>query len=170
MDYNKLLKDELQLLANQIKDQVIANLHSEKGVNQKTGQNTLIGSNLEKSIDAKVRGENEIVFVIADYYTYIVGGRRVGWGTPPPSGFVPAIIKWVKQKGIRFDGMTQNQTAWACIKSIVKRRIQGRNKLGNGYENDDPTFVLPFLEEFFEKWAEDVFEDMLQEITNFFTR
>lgn len=169
MNATQILKEELQILADKIKQQVLSNLRSEKGVNQKTGQNTLIGSRLEKSIDTKVVGDDLIVFQIADYYTYVVGGRRKGWGTPPPTGFVQGVIDWVKRKGIRFNGMTENQTAWACIRSIVNKGIYARPFIGNGYLNDDdPSAVLPFLDKFFEDWAEDIFNKITKDLDEYF--
>lgn len=158
------IKLELEKLASAIKAEVLKRMESEKGVNPRTGTNTLVGSKLYKSVDVKVKSETELAFQIADYYTYVVGGRKIGWGTPPPHGFVAGIIKWVKEKNIIFQGKTQNQTVWAIIRSIVKRGIQGRAFIGNGYINDDPSYVLPFLDEFFSKWADEVLEDICKEL------
>lgn len=162
------LKTALDELAKDIKEQVLANLRGKDGVNAKTGTNTLIGSKLEKSIDTKVMGDNMIVFQIADYYTYVVGGRRKGWGSAPPVGFVEGVTRWVREKGIRFNGKTETQTIWACIHSIVKKGIRPRPFIGNGYINDDPSYVLPFLDSFFEEWADDVFEEIVKMLDTHF--
>lgn len=157
------------MLADKIKEEVLKRMESERGVNLRTGENTLKNSKLYKSVEVRVVSEDTLAFQIADYYTYVVGGRRPGWGTPPPTGFVQGVTKWVRERGIRFNGKTENQTIWAIIKSIVKRGIQGRAILGNGYENDDPSYVLPFLDDFFDEWSDKVFEDICKELDNYFS-
>lgn len=164
------IQKALQELAQRIKQQVIENLRGEAGVNPKTGRNTLKGGKLEKSIDVKVVGDDMLVFQIADYYTYVVGGRRPGWGTPPPHGFVEGVTRWVRSKRIRFKGMTENQTIWACVRSIVKHGIAPKPFIGNGYYNDDPAFVLPFLDEFFDQWSDEMFQLIMEEVNKFFNK
>lgn len=165
MDLHKALKE----LADRIKKEVLNRMESDKGVNPKTGENTLKNSKLYNSVDVKVVGDDTLVFQIADYYTYVVGGRKIGWGSPPPSGFVQGVTNWVREKGIRFNGKTENQTVWAIIRSIVKRGIQGRGFIGNGYVNDDPSYVLPFLDDFFDGWADEVFEDVCKILDVYFS-
>lgn len=162
------LRKALQELADKIKEEVLRRMESYRGVNPRTGENTLKDSKLYKSVEVKVVSEDTLAFQIADYYTYVVGGRRPGWGTPPPTGFVQGVTNWVRERGIRFNGKTENQTIWAIIKSIVKRGIQGRAILGNGYENDDPSYVLPFLDDFFDEWSDKVFEDIISELNKYF--
>lgn len=157
------------MLADKIKEEVLKRMESERGVNLRTGENTLKNSKLYKSVEVRVVSEDTLAFQIADYYTYVVGGRRPGWGTPPPTGFVQGVTKWVRERGIRFNGKTENQTIWAIIKSIVKRGIQGRAILGNGYENDDPSYVLPFLDDFFDEWSDKVFEDICKMLDEYFS-
>ena len=162
------VKEELDRLAVLIKEEIYRRFNSNLGVNAKTGENTLKNSNLLRSVEVKSTSDEEIVFSIADYYTYIVGGRKPGWGTPPPTGFVEGVTRWVKEKGIHFQGKTQTQTIWMCIKSIVKNGIKGRAVLGNGYINDSPDYVLPFLDKFFDNWSEKVFNDIVKEIDSKF--
>ena len=163
------VKTALKMLADKIKEEVLKRMESERGVNLRTGENTLKNSKLYKSVEVRVVSEDTLAFQIADYYTYVVGGRRPGWGTPPPTGFVQGVTKWVRERGIRFNGKTENQTIWAIIKSIVKRGIQGRAILGNGYENDDPSYVLPFLDDFFDEWSDKVFEDICKMLDEYFS-
>ena len=66
-------KTALQQLAYDIKMEIMRRLH-EYGYNKRAGRNTLVGSDLEKSIEVKVTGENTLAFQIADYYEYIVRG------------------------------------------------------------------------------------------------
>lgn len=168
MDSRVILREELERLAKLIKNQVIVNLHGNAGINPKTGKNTLIGSKLEKSIDVKVTGEEQLTFEIADYYTYVVGGRRPGWGQNRTGGFVEGVKRWIREKNIHFQGCTENQTLFLVLKSIVEQGIYAKPFIGNGYFNDDPAFVLPFLDEFFDKWADNVFERICYELDSFF--
>lgn len=153
-------KEELDKLARLIKEEIIRRFNSPLAINQKTGQNTLKDSDLLKSVKVDASAENELSFKIADYYTYIVGGRKPGWGTPPPTGFVQGVTRWVREKGIRFNGKTETQTIWMCIRSIVNNGIKARPVLGNGFINDDPAYVLPFLDAYFDQWSDNVFEDL----------
>lgn len=168
MDSRTILKEELEALAKQIKNQVLVNLHGKDGINPKTGKNTLIGSNLERSIDVKVTGEEELTFQIANYYTYIVGGRKPGWGSRTNGGFVEGVKRWIKEKHIHFQGCNENQVLYLVLKSIVEQGIYARPFIGNGYINDDPAFVLPFLNDFFDKWADNLFERIMAGIDAFF--
>ena len=73
----KLLK-ALSQLAEDIKKEIIARMHK-YGYNTRAGRNTLIGSDLEKSVEVKVVNEKTLAFEIADYYEYIVRGwKRTG--------------------------------------------------------------------------------------------
>lgn len=164
-----ILYNSLRELAIDIKNEVLKRMESDIGINNKTGQNTLVGSDLYKSVDAKVTDDNTIAFEIADYYTYVVGGRKPGWGVGPPHGFVEGVTRWVRKKGIRFSGMTETQTIWACINSIVKYGIAARPFIGNGFFNDDPAFVLPFLDKFVDDFSNKVFDMIVEELDKYFT-
>lgn len=165
-----MLKDDLynalRELALDIKNEVLRRMESDVGINNKTGTNTLVGSDLYKSVDANVVDEENIVFQIADYYTFVVGGRKPGWGVGPPHGFVEGVTRWVRKKGIRFAGKTETQTIWMCINSIVKYGIAARPFIGNGFFNDDPAFVLPFLDEFVNNFADKMFEIITDYLSN----
>lgn len=161
------VKDALKELANMVKNEILLRLHSPIG-NNKQGKNTLIGSELEKSIKVEPMGDNIIVFQIADYYEYVVKGRKAGWKNHPPKppGIIYGITQWVKRKHIRFDGLTQNQTIWAVLGSLEKNNIAARPFIG--YDEDDVTKVLTFLDDFFDKWADNVFEQLMYEVDKFF--
>ena len=164
------LKDALLELAEQIKDEIISRLHSPIGINRRTGQNTLIGSNLEKSIDVTVHGDNAIVFEIADYYTYVVTGwRRTGNYPNTAHLFIRNVTDWVRRKNIRLGNMTQNQIVWYLYKRML---IEGRQIAPRPFINydpeDDPSVVLPFLDDFFDNWADKVFELIISDLEKYF--
>lgn len=164
------LKTALKQLADDIKSEVLKRMESEKGINTKTGTNTLVGSNLYKSVDTRVEGTDAIVFQIADYYTYVVGGwTKSGKGGGTLQEFIDNVDAWMHRKGIQGN---PNRIVWAIYRRAKAMRygIDPRPFLGNGYENPDPAYVLPFLDDFFNKWADDVFDEITKEIDKIFSR
>ena len=164
------LRDALQELADMVKEEIIRRLHSPIGINNRTGQNTLIGSNLEKSIDVRVYGDNGIVFEIADYFSYIVTGwRRTGDFPNTAHLFIRNITDWVRRKHIRIGNMTESQIVWYLYKRMLidGRQIAPRPFI-NYDPNGDPSVILPFLDDFFDKWADKVFELIIADIEKFF--
>lgn len=165
---NEKAKKALEELAKQIKELVHLRLE-QYGTNTKVGRNTLIGSNLEKSIDAKVIGDEKIEFQIADYFGFIVTGRKPGWGKfVDGHTFVPAIDRWVTEKGIQFNGMNHTQTVWACVRSIVMYGIPARPFLGNPFKSDNPSDILPFLDDLIDEWFDNLFKAIITEIDKHF--
>lgn len=164
------LKDALLELAEQIKDEIISRLHSPVGINPRVGRNTLIGSELEKSIDVRPVGNEEIVFEIADYYQYIVTGwRRTGNYPSTAHLFIQNVTDWVRRKGIRLGNMTENQIVWYLYRRML---IEGRQIAARPFINydpeEDPSVVLPFLDDFFDKWADKVFELIISDLEKYF--
>lgn len=164
------LQKELRILARQIENEIILRLHSPVGINPRTGTNTLIGSELERSISVDAVDENMIVFQIADYYEYIVRGwKKTGRFPGTAHLFVRNITDWVRRKHIRLGNMTENQIVWYLYKRML---IDGREIAPRPFieydENDDISKILPFLDEFFEKWADLVFEKIMYDIDKFF--
>lgn len=165
---NEEVRKALEELANKIKELVHLRIE-QYGVNTKVGKNTLVGSELDKSVDAKVVGDDTIVFIIADYFGYIVTGRRRGWPRfVDGHTFVPAIDRWVTRKGIKFNGMNHTQTVNACVKSIVKYGIPARPFLGNPFKSDNPADILPFLDDLMDEWFDKLFQALITEIDKYF--
>lgn len=162
MDIQKALKE----LAEQIKDEIMRRVW-EEGVNPKTGTNTLIYSDLIKDMEVKPISDNTIVFQIADYYMFVVlGWRRTGnWGGGI-APFINNIIDWMRKKNVHSDKLTDNELAWRIVKNIFKGGIMARPFINYDPEGD-PLVVLPFLEDFFEKWADNIFEELMNEIRLF---
>lgn len=162
------LHAELQELAKMVKSEIIARLHSPIGINPRTGTNTLVGSNLEKSISVEAT-EDGIVFQIANYYEYIVHGfKRTGRFPGTFSKFIKNITKWVREKNIRLGKMTQNQIVFYLAKKMI---IDGREIAPRpfiNYDDSDMSIVLPFLDEFFDRWADMLFERITEDLDNFF--
>ena len=167
------LQQALQELAKQVKEEIIKRLHSRVGINPRTGSNTLIGSNLERSIEVKAEDENSIVFQIADYYEYIVSGwRRTGNFPGTAHLFIRNVTNWVRKNNIRLGNMTENQIVWYLYKRMLieGREIKPRPFIESGYDNnEDPSKILPFLDDFFDKWADKVFNKITEELDKQFT-
>ena len=113
----KNIDTALKELANDIEKEVLRLLRSHIGINSKVGVNTLIGSSLESSIVTQQVSENELTFYIADYYRFVVSGRRKGAMMPP----LEPILELMKKKGLG----QSNSLAYAIRKSISEKGIEG---------------------------------------------
>jgi len=164
------IREALQELAKQIENEILKRLHSNVGINPRTGTNTLVGSELEKSIDVSAVNDNTIVFQIAEHYRYIVTGwKRTGRFPGTAHLFLKNIIEWIKRKNIKIGNLSQNQIAYYLYKRmLVEGRQIAPRPFINYDENGDLSIILPFLDEFFEKWADEVFKLIMQDIDNFF--
>lgn len=157
----------LQELAEDIKNEVLRRLRSPIGINPRTGTNTLVGSELEASIDAYPQGDNAIVFQIADYWVYVVTGwRRTGNYPCTAHLFIKNVTDWVRRKHIRLGNMTQNQIVWYLYKRMLieGRQIAPRPFIEYGESADE---ILPFLDEYFNEWANRLFEGLMNELRIF---
>lgn len=164
MNYTKL-KQALEELAREIRSEILKRMASDVAINSKTGTNTLIGSDLMKSVKVEATGYEELVFSIASYYEYVVNDVKPH--LPP----ISAIEKWVRKKNIRFEGMNETQTVWAVAKSIEKNGIKGRPFINSGYHNDeDPSKILDFLDEYISTFCDKLFELITEEIDSFFNQ
>lgn len=162
----KLIK-ALAQLAEDIKKEIMARIEK-YGYNPRAGRNTLIGSDLEKSVDVKVVSDNELVFEIADYYEFVVRGwKRTGRYPGTMRKFIENLTQWVRKNGIQSSNRTENQIVWAILKSIFMRGIEPRPFI-NWDENDDPSVVLPFLDDYFDRWADEVFNKITEELDKYF--
>jgi hypothetical protein len=179
------LKNALKELAEAIKKEILRRLHSPLGTNNRVGRNTLVGSNLEASIDVYQTDDDSIAFTIADYYMPIVAGRRAGWKGRPKregtDGIIKAIERWVQRKGIRFDGCTETQTVWLVLESLEVRAIAARPFIGydpkeyaewtKSASSDyvgDVSLVLPFLDAYFDEWADEVYKLIVNKLDKYF--
>ncbi|MBP5421137.1 MAG: hypothetical protein J6Y78_01715 [Paludibacteraceae bacterium] len=161
------VKEALQELAKEIRDEIMRRVW-EEGVNPKTGTNTLIYSDLIKDMEVKPISDNTIVFQIADYYMFVVKGwRRTGnWGGGIDP-FIENIIVWMRKKNVHSDKLTDNELAWRIVKNIFKGGIMARPFI-NYDPNGDPSVVLAFLDEFFSRWADKVFQLIMEEVDRYF--
>lgn len=157
-------REALQELADKVKSVILERLRSPIGINRAAGKNTLIGSNLEKSIDLYVSDEDEIVFKIADYFSFPFGGRKAGL-TPRGQKVYEAIKDWVERKDIRLGNLTKTQIIWIVLRKLKYSDIAPRPVLNPDYDyTKDASQVIPFLDTLFDKWADDTFNALMDEL------
>ena len=166
------IKTALQELARMVRNEIILRLHSSIGINQRVGRNTLIGSDLEKSISVKPDGDNAIVFSIASHYEYVVKGwKRTGQGKGTFQEYLMNIRDWIRRKHIKWGNYTENQMMWILAKKMFSTEtpytINPRPFI-NYDENGDISKILPFIDDFFNKWADYVFDEITRELDKYF--
>ena len=177
------IKAALTELSEQIKNEILRRMASDIG-NNKDGVNTLVGSGLYHSVDVYPRSDTTIVFQIADYFLYVTRGwERTHNGNGTFREYLLNIDQWIRRKGIQWGNMTQNQMVWALAKAMFNEekryKIPPRPFIAYDPDNDrmpnynvtlnsDIDKILPFLEKFFEDWADNVFDEIMKETDKYF--
>lgn len=143
-------------ISSQCKELVRKVMSGPLGVNEKVGRNTLVGSELIKSVDSSLGEDVEMIRIaMNDYVQYIESGRRPGtW--PPPH----VIAEWCQRKGIPSD----NGTVFLICRSIYEKGIKARPIMdgGGGF--------WELTEQYFDRaWAEDIFNAITKIIDEYFT-
>jgi hypothetical protein len=137
------------------------------GINPKVGQNTLEGSELQKSIQVTVT-EDGIALQIADYWEFVARGwKRTGNYPGTMRLFVRNIDEWVRRKGIRVGNLKQSQIVWAIIKNIWDKGLRERPFMI--YEEDgDLTKMIPELDKYMDTWFEHLYDAITADLDNYF--
>lgn len=128
-------------------------MESNVGINSKTGSNTLVNSNIYKTLSVKATNDGDLVFdiILNDYLVYIENGRRKGAKMPP----VEPIVAWAKKHGIP----TDNSTIFLIRRAISRDGIKAR------------PFMAYVMEEVGREWgnlSDKLFEKIMEEIDKFF--
>lgn len=160
------IKLALQELALAVKRLVNARI-KQYGINPKTGTNTLEGSELQKSLDVSIT-EDGIVLQIADYWEFISRGwERTGRYPGTMDRFVKNIDDWVRRKGIRVGNMKQSTLVFLIIRNIINNGLRARPFMV--YSDDgDLTEMIPELNDYMDKWFDQLFDSIMIDIDNFF--
>lgn len=160
------IKLALQELALAVKRLVNARI-KQYGINPKTGTNTLEGSELQKSLDV-YSVEDGIVLQIADYWEFISRGwERTGRYPGTMNRFVKNVDNWVTRKGIRLGNMKQSTLVFLIIRNIINNGLRARPFMV--YSDDgDLTEMIPELNDYIDKWFEQLFDSLMKDIDNFF--
>lgn len=127
-------------------------LSSNLMINNKTGHNSIIDSNLYKEVEA--RGNDDFIFnlYLNDYVQYIESGRRKGAKWPP----VQPIVNWCKRKGIP----TDNSTIFLIRRSIANEGIRPRPFLDTVFNEMDDIWE--------NGWSDKIFNKITEQLNQFF--
>lgn len=137
-----------------IMDLVRMVMESNVGINEKVGRNTLVGSDIYKSLSVAATNDGDLVFdiILNDYLVYIENGRRKGAKMPP----VEPIVRWARKHGIP----TDNSTIFLIRRAISRDGIKPR------------PFMVYVMEDIDREWdenlADELFNKIMQEIEKFF--
>jgi hypothetical protein len=129
-------------------------MESNVGINDKVGRNTLVDSNIYKTLSVKATNDGDLIFdiILNDYLVFIESGRRKGAKMPP----VEPIVRWARSRGIP----TDNSTIFLIRRAISRDGIKPR------------PFMAHVLEEIDREWddslADKLFEKIMEIIDNFF--
>lgn len=129
-------------------------MESNVGINSKTGSNTLVNSQIYKTLSVRATNDGDLIFdiILNDYLVYIENGRRKGAKLPP----VEPIVRWARSKGIP----TDNSTIYLIRRAISRDGIKAR------------PFMAHVMEEIDREWdnnvADELFNKIMEEIDKFF--
>lgn len=129
-------------------------MESNVGINTKVGENTLVGSDIYKTLSVKATNDGDLIFdiVLNDYIQFIESGRRKGAKFPP----VEPIVRWAKKKGIP----TDNSTIFLIRRAISREGIRPRPIMAYVFEEVDREWDTNLSDKLFDK--------IMEEIDNFF--
>lgn len=129
-------------------------MESNVGINEKVGENTLVKSNIYKTLSVRATNDGDLIFdiILNDYLTFIESGRRKGAKMPP----VEPIVRWCKSKGIS----TDNSTIFLIRRAISRDGIRPRPIMQYVFDEID--------REWNDGLADEIFSKIMEEIDKFF--
>ena len=170
-----MLKDEIHKafieLAEEI-ERILTERIARYGANPRAhGENTLQGSNLEKSIEV-IPQENGVALKIADYWEYVARG----WKRTKKSsarGLYHELVLWALRKHIVLPNMTANESAVRVAEGTWYQMIvHGREIAPRPFMvyNDEGylTEMIPELKTYMDKWVYSLFDRIMTDIDKYF--
>ena len=158
----------LKELCDEVK-KIVAERIEKYGVNPRTGTNTLQGSRLEKSINVEPT-ENGLALQIASYWEFVSRGWQRTHNYPNTMhAFISNVDDWVRRKNIRFGDMPQASVVFLIIRNIINNGIKARPFLVYD-DGGDLTKMIPELNEYLDKWFDDLFNAIIIDITKYFNK
>lgn len=141
------------------------------GYNERAEKNTLKGSELEKSIEVYPT-EDGIALQIADYWEYVARGWYHS-GKSDKSGLFDALVKWAIRKRIKLDDYSENESAVIVAKKVYAEMIFHNRPIKKRpfmryYADGDLTKMIPQLKAYMEKWFDNLFYKITEDIDKFF--
>ena len=109
-------------------------MESNVGINSKVGVNTLVNSQIYKTLSVRATNDGDLIFdiILNDYLVFIENGRRKGAKMPP----VEPIVRWARSKGIP----TDNSTIYLIRRAISRDGIKARPFMAHVMEEIDKFF------------------------------
>jgi len=149
MEISKLVME----FSKDIMDLVRVVMESNLLDNHKVGRNTIIGSDIYKTLQVKSTNDGDLIFdiILNDYLTFIESGRRKGAKFPP----VEPIVRWARSRGIP----TDNSTIYLIRRAISRDGIAPRPFMATVMEQIDLNM---------ENWYDKLFEEIIKLINEFF--
>ncbi len=125
-------------------------MESNVGINSKTGSNTLVNSQIYKTLSVRATNDGDLIFdiILNDYLVYIENGRRKGAKMPP----IEPIVRWARSKGIP----TDNSTIYLIRRAISRDGIKARPFMAYVFEEIDKEWDNNVADELFNKIMEDI--------------
>jgi len=163
----------LKGLADEVKKIVNDRIHR-YGVNPRAkGQNTLEGSELQNSLEVEPT-EDGLVLRIADYWWYVATGWK-HTRKSPERGLYHELVLWALRKHIVIPGMTANESAVRVAEAtwyhmIVHDRPIAPRPFMIPDPQGDLSKMIPELDDYYDKWADLLFNQIIEELDKYFTK
>lgn len=154
-------------------EKILAKRIDEYGYNVRAKENTLKGSDLEKSIEVRPL-ENGVALAIADYWEYVARGWHHS-GKSGARGLYHALVLWALKKHIKLRNYTQNESAMIVAANVWEKMIiESRDIKARPfmrYDRDgDLEKMIPQLKAYMQKWFDNLFQKIMQDIDKYFNK
>jgi hypothetical protein len=148
-----MITKELESQLNELGETVANIFKAEIKANGKVASGNLLNS-IEYQVDIDSAAAT-VNILAADYFKYIVEGRKAGYPSDGDGKFLENLIDWVKAKGLETDDKAATRAAYAIRESIFKNGIP-------------PVDLLKFAEEQIDKLVTElVIEELNKEVENY---
>jgi hypothetical protein len=145
------VQEEIEKIAAEAKRSIQFVMESERGINAKTGTNTLVDSDIYNQIGIDIDNIELINILVNGYIDYIESGRKPGTWVP-----IQVLIEWAGKKGLP----TSNKFIYSVQRSIFNEGINPRPIM-------DKVFEL--WDEYWDKeWADNIFNALTSELDELF--
>lgn len=147
-------KELLEQIAFDIKRAIQFLMESEKGINRKINENTLVDSHIYDELEVTQADIGLYTILINGYVQYIESGMQPGhWLSNRVCE--DYILPWMAEKGIP----TDNETLRKIQGSIYWYGIEPRPFIEDAFER---------MDSFWSDWADEIFESLCAELDVFF--
>lgn len=150
MMYKRDFKEVLEQVAFDIKRAIQFIMESERGINNKINENTLVDSHIYNELEVNQTDIGLYTVLINDYIQYIESGMQPGHWVKEEY-----LIPWMVDKGIPTDENTLKKIQG----SIYWYGIEPRPIMDDAFER---------IDSFWDDWADEIFNALCDELDFFF--